>query len=882
MGEIAAVAIMRAIMALVNGTRLGPYEIQAAIGAGGMGEVYRARDTRLGRDVAVKVLPAIFSADADRLRRFEQEARTAGALNHPNILVIYDIGTHEGAPYLVSELLEGGTLREAMRGGLLPLRKALDVAKQTANGVAAAYEKGIVHRDLKPENIFVTHDGRVKILDFGLAKLTEGDKPTKSDSESPTLTAKAAGQTASGQILGTAGYMSPEQVRGKLVDGRSDIFSLGAILYEMLSGQRAFRRESAADTMAAILREDPPDMSNEQKRIPAGADRVVRHCLEKNPAERFQSARDLAFDLEALSGVSATSAGSVIAAGWLPRNWLMPLATGALLLLAGGVGGWLYRRGAGSTSLPSYHQLTFERGLIYAARFAPDGRSIIYSASWKGQPLQLYSTMPDSPESRPLNLSDSTLFAVSPSEMAISLGCKEMFIAVCEGTLALAPVSGGAPREVAENVSSADWTADGSEMAIIRHVGGKFRVEFPLGKMIYESDYRLSLMRVSPRGDMLAFAEYEDPVGDSGHVVILDRKGKKITQSRSFPSLEGVAWHPSGEEVWFAATENDAWADELHGLRFKGKDRVILRLPGMLRVHDISRDGRILLSRDTWTTGMQFRGPADARERDLSWLDGPITADLSPDGTRLTFTEVGWSSGGWYLAYARKTDGSPPVRLGEGARPVFSPEGKWVLASQVTLKTHAKLILLPTGPGETRSLNPGGIQQFTSYGWLPDGKEVYFSGNDGHGWRFYIQDTEGGLPRPITPGISDRLPYYECHRISPDGKLIFARDTNGKAWFYPLAGGEPKAAPGWSPDDIWITWSADGRSTYAYHDQRTFVAVYRLDVATGRRSLVATLAPNDAAGVTSFISVALTPDGKSYAYSFDRTLSELFLVDGVK
>jgi eukaryotic-like serine/threonine-protein kinase len=354
-------------MPLLNGTKLGPYEIQAAIGAGGMGEVYRARDKRLQRDVAVKVLPAIFSSDADRLRRFEQEARTAGALNHPNILVIYDIGTHEGAPYLVSELLEGETLREAMRGGPLPLRRALDLAKQTSSGVAAAHEKGIIHRDLKLENIFVTHDGRVKILDFGLAKLTERDIPAISDSESPTLTAKAAGQTASGQILGTAGYMSPEQVRGKLVDGRSDIFSLGTILDEMLSGQRAFRRESAADTMAAILREDPPELSSEEKRIPAGVGRVVRHCLGKNPAERFQSARDLAFDLEALSGVSATSATPPITGKWEPRKWRAAVATGVILLVAGGIGGWLTGRNAGTNGLPSFHQLTFERRLIYRA-----------------------------------------------------------------------------------------------------------------------------------------------------------------------------------------------------------------------------------------------------------------------------------------------------------------------------------------------------------------------------------------------------------------------------------------------------------------------------------------------------------------------------------
>jgi serine/threonine protein kinase len=865
-------------MGLLTGTRLGPYEIVSPVGAGGMGEVYRARDTRLGRDVAIKVLPEAFTRDSERLRRFETEARTIATLNHPNILSIHDVGTHDGAPFLVSELLEGHSLRQELTSGALPLRRAVEYGTQIAQGLAAAHDKGIIHRDLKPENVFVTPDGRVKILDFGLAKLA---KLEAASDEGATLEAEAQG-TSPGMVLGTVGYMSPEQVKGEAADARSDIFALGTILYEMLSGRRAFRKETSAETMTAILKEDPAELSTPSKPIAPALERIIRRCLEKKPLQRFQSARDLAFNLEGLSGISSASAASVTAAGWLPRKWLMPLAAGVLLLLAGGVGGWLYRRGAGSTALPLYHQLTFKRGLIYAARFAPDGRSIIYSASWNGQPIQLYSTLPDSPESRPLNLNNSTLFAVSSSEMAISLGCKDLFIGDCQGTLAVAPVSGGAPREVAENVSSADWTADGSEMAAIRQVAGKYRVEFPLGRMIYESNYWLSFLRISPRSDMIAFAEYEYPIGDSGHVVILDRSGKKITQSGSFYSLEGVAWHPSGEEVWFGATEHDAWADELHALRLNGKGRVILRLPGMLRLHDISRGGRILLSRETWATGMQFRGPGDAKERDLSWLDAPLAADLSADGASLAFTEVGWASGGSYLAYARKTDGSPAVRLGEGNWPLFSPDGKWVLASQLTLRTHSKLILLPTGPGEARKLNPGGIQQFASYGWLPDGKEVYFSGDDGQGWRSYIQDLEGGAPRAITPGISVKLPYYESHRIPPDGKLIFARDMNGKAWLYPLAGGESHAIPGLSPDDIWITWSADGRSAYAYDDQKTFVSIYRLDVATGRRSLVATLGPSDAAGVTSFDSVALTPDGKSYAYSYNRSLSDLFLVEGVR
>src|SRR3989449_9431593 len=291
-------------MTLTPNTRLGPYEIRAQIGEGGMGEVYRARDTKLGRDVAIKVLPAAFSADAERLRRFEQEAQAAGALNHPNILVIFHIGTHGGAPYIVSELLEGETLRDRMAGAALPQRKALDYALQIARGLAAAHEKGIVHRDLKPDNVFITSNGRVKILDFGLAKLTGPPDGAESQTEVPTRKVN----TDPGTVMGTVGYMSPEQLKGQRVDHRSDIFSFGAVLYEMLSGKRAFRGDSMAETMSAILREDPPDLSETNKTVSPALERVVRHCLEKNPAERFHSARDLAFAIESLSG-SATISG---------------------------------------------------------------------------------------------------------------------------------------------------------------------------------------------------------------------------------------------------------------------------------------------------------------------------------------------------------------------------------------------------------------------------------------------------------------------------------------------------------------------------------------------------------------------------------------------
>ncbi|MGH9368157.1 MAG: protein kinase domain-containing protein, partial [Thermoanaerobaculia bacterium] len=434
-------------MTLTAGTRLGPYEILAPIGAGGMGEVYRARDERLRRDVAVKVLPASFSQDADRLRRFEQEAQAAGGLNHPNITAVHDLGTHDGAPYIVTELLEGETLRSRLSGGALAARKAIDYGVQVARGLAAAHEKGIVHRDLKPENLFVTKDGRVKILDFGLAKL----KPEKEDGQTDLQTVSA---TEPGVVLGTMGYMSPEQVRGKPADRRSDLFSFGAILYEMLSGQRAFRGETAADTITAILTKEPPDLSQTNKEIRPGLERIVRHCLEKNPEERFESARDLAFDLEALSGLSEATGAVAAARGKSgPRpSWALLAAVAVAGAALAGMAAYVSGKKAGYVPPPSFHQLTFQRGEIGGAHFSPDGQTIVYSAAWEGKPFEIFINRPESPESRPFGLPGEVLAISKSGELAVSLNRRSTLPFTRTGRLARISIAGGAPRDILDDV----------------------------------------------------------------------------------------------------------------------------------------------------------------------------------------------------------------------------------------------------------------------------------------------------------------------------------------------------------------------------------------------------------------------------------------------
>src|SRR5208337_856113 len=449
-------------MSFTSGTKLGPYEIIAPIGAGGMGEVYRARDTRLGREVALKVLPASFSRDVDRLRRFEQEARAVAALNHPNILAIHDIGEDGGSPFIVSELLEGSSLRAELEHGPLSARKASDYAAQIAQGLAAAHDKNIVHRDLKPENTFLTKEGRVKILDFGLAKLAPDARGAKGDGL--TLTSSP---TEAGMVMGTAGYMAPEQVRGAAVDSRTDISAFGAVLYEMISGQRAFRRDTAAETMTAILKEDPPELGEMDHPVSPGLERIVRRCLEKQPEQRFQSAKDLAFALEALSGVtSKTGAYAAIEGTARTRGWVWVVIAAALGLALGAAIAWyLHPREAPA---PAFTRVSFDRGEVIRARLAPDGKAIVYSAKLNGGSPDTYVIRDDYPEAVQTGPRGAMLLALSQQgQMAVLVRPQYWAHYQWGGTLATTPMGGSGARELLENVFEADWSPDGNDLAIV-------------------------------------------------------------------------------------------------------------------------------------------------------------------------------------------------------------------------------------------------------------------------------------------------------------------------------------------------------------------------------------------------------------------------------
>ena len=860
-------------MPLTTGSRLGPYEILAQIGAGGMGEVYRARDSRLSRDVAIKVLPASFSADADRLRRFEQEAKAAGVLNHPNVTAVYDIGTHEDAPYVVQELLEGETLRSVLSGGKLSARKTIDYSLQIVHGLAAAHEKGIVHRDLKPENIFVTNDGRLKILDFGLAKLTH----TEERGQNTNLPTATAG-TEPGVVLGTLGYMAPEQVRGKTADARSDIFSFGAILYEMLSGRRAFHGDSAADTMSAILKEDPPDLSVTNQNVPPALDRIVRHCLEKNPEQRFHSAHDLAFDLDALSGISATAQPGTAAIGRGSGNGRRIGIAAMLALLALAAGYALgHRKPADAKSAGiTFAQLTFRQEPIFNARFSPDGKTIVYCAAPSGNAPQIYSLRPDYPGTAPTGQPGMALLSVSSKgELAVLTHPRYLRHSVFLGTLARMPLEGGAPREIADGVREADWNPDGSDLAVTRDVNGKDRLEFPLGKVLAETGGYFSNPRFSPRGDRIAFFEHPIKYDDRGSLAVVDLSGKKTVLSEGNGALEGLAWSGDGSEILFSA--GTSYYDfEIYAMRLDGKRRSIVQSAGGLTVLDAAPDGRLIASRDVQWKEVPVLAPGQERERNLAWLELTYAVVLTPDGKTLLITEESARLGKYYSTALRQTDGSPVVRLGDGAALDITRDGKLVLSDVPT--DPAQLVIYPTGAGQPRKLERGGIVSYENAGFFPDGKRILACGHEaGHAVRCYVQDIEGGKPRPITPeGTTDGL-------VSPDGLQVLVRESSGGQKLYPVDGGPARPVPGATPDDAVVRWSADGKSLIVVSLWSDVpVKVEKLDLASGRREPYKTLGPADLTGAIQISPIAVSDDGKSYALTVRRMASHLFLVQGAR
>ncbi|MGA8765127.1 MAG: protein kinase, partial [Candidatus Sulfotelmatobacter sp.] len=811
------------------------------------------------------IRPAL-SDHADHLRRFEQEARAAAALNHPNIVAIYDIGLDSGSPYIVSELLEGETLRQRLAQGGLPARQALDYARQIVQGLIAAHDRRIIHRDLKPENLFVTQDGRIKILDFGVAKLQPSPDEAARSAETMTTV------TRTGAVVGTVAYMSPEQLRGKPVDHRSDIFSVGSILYEMLCGRRAFRGETEVDTMTAVLREDPPEISVEQQAgISPAFQQIIRHCLEKEPENRFQSARDLAFALETLTG---TSGGRTSASPARPVRLVkaIPWAVASLLALALLLLGTQLRR---ETPAPAFQRLTFEEGTIYSARFSPDGRSFVYGAAWNGQPLRLYSAVGDSLLSQPLNLPDASLLAISNSrELALVLHGDHMaHLEMANGTLARAPLAGGSPRELLEDVSWADWDAHG-ELAVVHHIQGRYRIEYPIGHELHQSSGSISHIRFSRKGDRIAFLDHPALWDDRGSVCVVDLGGHETVLSSGWESADGLAWSPDGKEIWFTAAEKGINRNLL-AVNMAGKVRTLLDIPGGLILQDVTPDGRVLVTLNGERIAMSAVA-GDSKPIDLSWHDWNIVHDISRDGHSVLFEDSSEAAGANYSVAIRKIDGSPPVRLGDGSAGGLSPDGK--LAFSVFTGNPQRVTLFPVGAGQSQTIEIGDleIQNGPSH-FLPDGKGITVNANEpGHGVRCYLLDLNHGKPRPLTPeGIDGGL-------VSPDLHYILRADAAEKVAVYPLNGGSPRVIPGLEQGFVPFQWSDDSASIYGYHLGEVPAKVYKVNIVTGNKSLVQELLRDPTPGVVNVAPLVATRDGSRFAYSYYQTWSMLYLVSGLK
>lgn len=874
-------------MPLSTGSRLGPYEIVSPLGAGGMGEVYRAHDTRLGRDVAVKVLPESFAADPERLRRFEQEARAVAALNHPNILSVHDIGEQGAIHFMVSELLDGETLRTKLAAGALPQRKAIEYALQIAAGLGAAHQKGIVHRDLKPENLFVTRDGRVKILDFGLAKGIPAALAAGALSQGATLdAAPAASRTAAGMVLGTVGYMSPEQVRGETADSRSDIFSFGAVLYEALSGRRAFHRDSSVETMSAILKEDVPEIGTETVPVAPAIDRIVRRCLEKEPEQRFQSAKDLAFALEAVSGSSAATSSTRMAVR--KRNWWLPFAVGMATIAIAAAAYFAGTRRA--TEPPSLMRLTFQYGYIKGARFTSDGQNVVYSAMWEGRPYEVFSMRIGDHTARPLQLKNAMVLGVAATgDIALLTNVRRIRTTnwMQVGTLARAPASGETARELLDNVWDADISRDGQQFAVVRTLNGPHQLEYPIGHVLYKTNGYISDPRISPDGKLVAFMEHPIFGDNRGYVAVADANGNTRRLSGENAGEQGLAWSPDGREIWYGASSPSLHSQEqvIFAVSLSGKTRKVLQIPNNATIDDIAPDGRMLFCSETQNSEQMVASPADAPPRDVSALGYGMDGVLSADGKSIAFTESGPGTGNDYLVYFRKLDESAAIEIGEGSSLGLTADAKYVVAMIPSEPT--KFRILPTGAGEVRTFDvaPVNIDHYF-ISWLPGAKEFSFLGHEGtnppHAYRVAL---DGGPARPLT----QQSGAHFWNRVAPDGKYLLqgpgvALLGTTSNWgdvpmeLVDLASGEVRRAALQSEDEP-IEWSQDNRHVYVLRESETEATLLRVDVFSGQRQLWKQVRPSDPAGLLSLSRFYVNASGNAYTYGASRVLSVLYVRD---
>jgi len=856
------------------GTRLGPYEILSPIGVGGMGEVYRARDTRLDRQVAVKVLsafaqsgmtsgasPASDEARARGVARFEREAKAIAALSHPNIVAVFDTGVQDGRTFVVMELLAGRTLRDAMAG--LGPRKAIDVAIQIARGLGAAHEKGIVHRDLKPENVFLLDDGQVKILDFGLARHFD---VSWSD-------ASTAPGTDPGVVMGTLGYMAPEQVRGSAVDARTDLFAFGAVLYEMVTGRRAFQKSTPADTVTAILTEDPPDISDSRAGAPPAVDRIIRHCLEKRPGERFQSARDIAFALESLTGPTVDSTSlPVPTMAPMRRRWILPAVLVAIAGLSAALGVAFERGRQTRTGRVTFEAITWGPQWITNARFGPDGRTVVFSAASAGSTPSLYTIPPGAVTPRPIGELGTHLLAVSSKgEIAAITGARLTHHRIFTGTLSRMTLEGAA-RSWMKDVSEADFAPEGSSLAVIRVVAGRWQLEYPVGQLLYSAPTGyISDPRVSPDGRRVAFFDHPAAEDDRGALKVVDTEKRVTVLSREYQGLEGLAWATDGRSILFTPMESvDSYqvtAAAVDGTAL----RQVIAGPGHAVISDVAADGRLLLTRGEVRNSLRAQVPGEATEREFAWLGYSILPAVSRDGRYIAFEDASDSAGADYQVALRDVAANTVVRLGPGSALGLSPDGDWVAAQ---VPSTQKMVFYPTGVGDPAVLDRGPID-LTQYSveWFTNSARVLYCGRErSTPSRSYAQDVKGGSPAVVTPDD------VTAAVLAGDDRTLLIR-SGGRFQILKM-GGTPVDAKGFTAGDQLLTWNADASGVVVSDISTLPARIDLVDPWSGRRTQLKELAPPDRSGVVNLGEVHWLPDGRGYVYSYTHEVDRLFIVNG--
>ena len=899
--EDSASALAAEMFADRVGETIGPYEVLSQLGSGAMGVVYLAQDVRLGRKIALKLLPSQFTNDKDRLRRFQQEARAASALNHPNILTVYEVEQRDSLHYIATEFVDGVTLRQHMQAGRMSLDEVLNIATQVASALQAAHAAGIAHRDIKPENIMIRSDGYIKVLDFGLAKLTESEL-------SP-----AAAETNPGVVMGTPRYMSPEQARGLDVDLRTDIFSLGTVIYELVTGKLPFEGETTSDVIAALIKDEPESMRTSVPELPVEFEQVVSKALAKDRGQRYQTIAEFASALQELKdeiklgAFVLTNDGSLNAHTIksrtatdaqakqktervsLSKGWTLTIALGLILIVAVVAVFSFRRRSQLVKNSPSVkekieatsRQLTNRDGFISAARFGPDGKRVVYSAGFDGKPLELFYNNGEAAESSSAGIESASLKSVSKSgKIAVLVNFELNWSDGYNGTLKILSAGGGQSETTIVGVDDAAFAPDGSFAVFRRSLYGEQQLEYPEGTVLYTSHGWMSYPRFSPKGDKIAF--FEHPLGDySGSVAVFDLASKQRTYLLTdWQALKGLAWNPKTNDIWFGGSKENKTA-RINSVSLSGQvQEKVYWLPTQnARIEDISDDGRILINRgiSNHTTVIMLSGKSQSKDIDTrgAWS---TSADISADGKTLLFYQWGYeSSDGSDMSgvYLQRLDGSGPVKLGPGKALALSPDGKWALALQPT-KPQPQLILLSTSVGQPKPLSSVGIKEYHFASFFPDGKQILFTGveaRENAEIRSFVQDINTGQFHPLTQEGTIAL------RVSPDGKRVIILQPDRTFYIQGLDGGEPKEIPGLERDDEPIQWSDDGRAVFVKAAGDFATKIYRVNLSTGERREWQNIDPQNKVGHVGLEvnpgGILITPDGKVCIYTYWILLQQI-------